>query len=177
MDPWIQHYIIMPVISFRGSILFNVFIFQSMCNHKRALLGIGIICLLCFIINIPHFFTYHTVSERNVTDDAFTQTEFGKSHGSLDYEFWVHCMFLVLVPWFSIFSMNLMIIRQVLKTGAKMSSRKSAYAKEKSKKAETQLTTLLLTVSFTFLVLIALQCITQCFFMLKPESVSINCII
>jgi hypothetical protein len=56
-------------------------------------------------------------------------------------------MFLVLVPWFSIFSMNLMIIRQVLKTGAKMSSRKSAYAKEKSKKAETQLTTLLLTVT------------------------------
>lgn len=145
-----------------------------MCNHKRSLSGIGIISLLCFIINIPHFFTYEPVHERNLTDDAYVMTEFGKGHGSQSYEFWVHCMFLVLVPWVTIFCLNLMIIKQVLKTGAKMSDRKSVYAKEKTRKAENQLTTLLLTVTFTFLVLIALQCITQCFFMLKPKTVSIK---
>lgn len=145
-----------------------------MCNHKRSLSGIGIISLLCFIINIPHFFTYEPVHERNATDDSFVMTEFGKGHGSQSYEFWVHCMFLVLVPWVTIFCLNLMIIKQVLKTGAKMSDRKSVYAKEKTKRAENQLTTLLLTVTFTFLVLIALQCITQCFFMMKPKTVSIK---
>ncbi|CAG2253285.1 probable G-protein coupled receptor 139 [Mytilus edulis] len=145
---------------------------KSMCNHKRSLSGIGIISLLCFIINIPHFFTYEPVHERNATDDSFVMTEFGKGHGSQSYEFWVHCMFLVLVPWVTIFCLNLMIIKQVLKTGAKMSDRKSVYAKEKTKRAENQLTTLLLTVTFTFLVLIALQCITQCFFMMKPKTVN-----
>lgn len=80
-------------------------------------------------------------------------------------------MFLVLVPWITILCLNVLIIRQVVKTGAKMADRKSVYAKEKTKKAENQLTTLLLTVTFTFLVLIALQCITQCFFMLKPKTV------
>lgn len=145
---------------------------KSMCSIKRALHGVGIISLLCFVVNIPHFCTYHPVQERNATDDAYAYTEFGKGHGSQNYEFWVHCMFLVLVPWLSILVMNVMIIRQVLKTGAKMSDRKSVYSKEKSKKAENQLTTLLLTVTFTFLFLIALQCITQCFFMLKPGQVN-----
>jgi hypothetical protein len=45
-------------------------------------------------------------------------------------------------------------------------------AQMKAQRRENQLTKLLLTVTFTFLALIALQCITQCFFMMKPEFVS-----
>ena len=143
-----------------------------MCNQKRALYGIGVISILCFLVNIPHFFTYHPIYSQNRTDDAYQLTEFGQSEGSQNYEFWVHCMFLVLVPWVTILTMNLRIIRYVVKTGAKMSDRKSAYAKEKAKKAESQLTTTLLSVTFAFLALISIQCITQCFFMLKPDEVS-----
>ena len=143
-----------------------------MCSNKRALHGIGIISFLCFIINTPHFFTYNPVLDRNATDGTYKLTEFGKGVGSQNYEFWVHCMFLVLVPWVTIFTLNMLIIRQVWASGDKMSGRKSVNAKEKTKKSENQLTILLLTATFTFLVLLALQCITQCFFMLEPEIVS-----
>lgn len=144
---------------------------KTLCNNKRAVHGITIISILCFVINFPHFFTYRPVDGVNATA-SYEQTDYGKGHGSQNYEFWVHCMFLVLVPWITILCLNVLIIRQVVKTGAKMADRKSVYAKEKTKKAENQLTTLLLTVTFTFLFLIALQCITQCFFMLKPKTVN-----
>jgi hypothetical protein len=64
-------------------------------------------------------------------------------------------MFLVLVPWVTIFTLNMLIIRQVWASGDKMSGRKSVNAKEKTKKSENQLTILLLTATFTFLVLLA----------------------
>jgi len=45
-------------------------------------------------------------------------------------------------------------------------------AQRRAMRKENQLTKLLLTLTFTFLALIALQCITQCFFMLQPKIVS-----
>ena len=134
------------------------------------MIGLGIITALCFIVNFPHFFTYKPVRDRNSSDPAFVLTEYGAGPGSQSYEFWVHCMFLVLAPWVSIFTLNMLIIKQIHKVNKQMDSKKSIKGKEKSKKAEAQLTRLLLTVTFTFLILIALQCITQCFFMLKTVS-------
>lgn len=146
-----------------------------MCSNKRALVGIGIIALLCFIINTPHFKTFYPIpgSDRAPSDAAFGFTEFGLSEGSQRYEFWVHCMFLVLVPWLTIFTLNLLIIFRVVRANKGMSNRKSVQGQEKAKKAENQMTRLLLTVTFVFLILIALQCITQCFFMMQPEIVSL----
>lgn len=145
-----------------------------MCSNKRVFLGIGIIALLCFIINTPHFKTFYPIpeSDRKPTDDSYAHTEFGASEGSLRYEFWVHCMFLVLVPWLTIFILNILIISRVLRANREMSVRKSAKGQEKTKRAGNQMTRLLLTVSFVFLILIALQCVTQCFFMMQPETVN-----
>jgi hypothetical protein len=50
---------------------------------------------------------------------------FGRGVGSQNYEFWVHCMFLVLVPWVTIFTLNMLIIRQVWASGDKMSGNTS----------------------------------------------------
>ncbi|XP_060069858.1 FMRFamide receptor-like [Ylistrum balloti] len=142
---------------------------KTMCNDKKAYTGIGIITFLCFVINLPHFMTYQPLSAdmRGPDEAAFGPTEFGAGEGSMRYEFWVHCMFLVLVPWASIFILNMLIIRQVSSANKRMEDKRSSFASEKGKRSESQITRILLTVTFTFLVLIALQCITQCFFMLK----------
>ena len=147
----------------------TTFCFQDLCNTRRAVTGLGIISTLCFIINIPHFCTFKPVQDedRNITDDAFMQTTFGGGAGSQNYEFWVHCMFLVLAPVSSVFILNMLIIREVFKVNKNMSEKRSSMGKEKAQKSEAQLTRLLLTVTFTFLVLLVLQCVTQCFFMLK----------
>ncbi|KAL3836027.1 hypothetical protein ACJMK2_021480 [Sinanodonta woodiana] len=146
---------------------------KAMCSHRRALTGIGIIVLLCFIVNLPHFWTFHAVAveDREKPDDpGFTKAEFGKTGGSDQYEFWVHCMFLVLVPWVTIFILNMLIIREVTLANKKMDKVRGEEMKEKTKKKEAQITRLLLTVTFAFLILIALQCITQCFFMMRPDG-------
>lgn len=88
----------------------------------------------------------------------------------MNYEFWVHCMFLVLAPWATIFVLNMLIIQRVTKINRQMGAKRGSSGKEKAKKSEAQMTRLLLTVTFTFLVLIAFQCITQCFFMLKEGN-------
>lgn len=144
---------------------------KEMCSNKRAVVGIGIIAFLCFLINTPHFKTYYPIpaSDREPDDAAFDLTEFGMTEGSKRYEFWVHCMFLVLVPWLTIFILNMLIISRVVRANRGMSKRKSIQGQEKAKKAENQMTRLLLTVTFVFLILIALQCVTQCFFMMQPE--------
>ncbi|XP_061180940.1 FMRFamide receptor-like [Saccostrea echinata] len=149
---------------------------KEMCSDKRAGIGIGIIALLCFLINTPHFKTFYPIpeSDRNPEDDAFSHTEFGASEGSQRYEFWVHCMFLVLVPWLTIFILNMLIICRVVRANRGMSTRKSIKGQEKAKRAENQMTRLLLTVTFVFLILIALQCITQCFFMMQPETADLR---
>ncbi|KAK3585780.1 hypothetical protein CHS0354_010552 [Potamilus streckersoni] len=146
---------------------------KAMCSQRRAFTGIGIIVLLCFIINLPHFWTFHAVAveDRAKPDDpGFAKAEFGQTGGSDQYEFWVHCMFLVLVPWVTIFILNMFIIREVSLANKKMNKARGEEMKEKMNKKEAQITRLLLTVTFTFLILIALQCITQCFFMMKPNG-------
>lgn len=148
---------------------------KALCNQRRSLTGLGIIVLLCFIINIPHFNTFKAISDddRNASDPAIVFTEFGDTNGSQMYEFWVHCMFLVLVPVVSIFILNMLIICQVRRVNKQMESNRGDSGKSKTKKAEAQMTKLLLTVTFTFLVLIAFQCIVQCFFMLKSGNTKI----
>ncbi|XP_048736552.1 probable G-protein coupled receptor 139 isoform X1 [Ostrea edulis] len=169
-DPWI--YQMWDQVPRRGTSpvdrshpLRALYLHQDFCSQHRVFLGGGIIFLLCFIINIPHFKTYEPL-DTPMDGKAFSLTEYGQSEGSTNYEFWVHCMFLVLAPWLSIFTLNILILRRVF-----TSNRKSMLKKEKTRKAETQLTRLLLTVTFTFLVLIIFQCVTQCFFMLKPKDV------
>jgi len=143
-----------------------------MCNHKKALVGIGIICFLCFVINLPHFNSYYADKNPETGADALALSSFGQGEGGMRYEFYVHCIFLVLAPWFTIFTLNMLIIHKITKVNRRMSEKRGSIGKLKAKKSENQITRVLLTVTFTFLVLIGFQCITQCFFMLKPAYVS-----
>ena len=79
----------------------------------------------------------------------------------------VHCMFLVLVPWGSIATLNAWIIVTLMKNTKGF---KELYDDEQKlterQKQDGQITKVLLTVTFAFLILLAWQCVNQCFFML-----------
>ncbi|XP_062580728.1 FMRFamide receptor-like [Saccostrea cucullata] len=137
-------------------------------TQRRVCIGAGCIFLFCFIVNIPHFKTFQP-ADPAIYGKAFSYTDFGKSEGSLKYEFWVHCMFLVLFPWLSLLTFNILIIKTVV-----TSNRMTKLKKENSRKTESQLTRLLLTVTFTFMILIILQCVAQCFYMLQPGNVNMR---
>ena len=78
-------------------------------------MGIWLISGLCFLINVPHFWSFTVDWDQgpNGTGPALVKTEFQKGDSGIFYEFWVHCIFLVLVPWFSVFTLNLLIISKV----------------------------------------------------------------
>lgn len=151
---------------------------KEYCNETRANVGLGLIGGLCFLINMPHFWSYEVDWDRGVngTGPALLKTEFQKGEAGIRYEFWIHCIFLVLVPWFTVFTLNLLIISQIGRTNRKMSSKKTAQSADKSRHSENQITRLLLIVTFTFLVLLGFQCITQCFYMLMPDGFDKNII-
>lgn len=138
---------------------------KDWCSSKRAYFGIGATLLSVFIVNIPHFFSYRPVKVSG--GYTFQLTKYGKSESAQMYEFWVHCMFMVLVPWATIAILNAIIIHSMLsRTKYMQSLDKTASSKPERNKQDRQMTRVLLTVTFTFLFLLALQCITQCFFML-----------
>lgn len=143
---------------------------KKICKTKYANFGMLLIAVNCFLINIPHFtsFTPRLDLPANSTGTAFEKTEFQKSSGGMFYEFWIHCIILILVPWVTVLSMNYQIIKKVSASNKKMSDNKSDAAAQKAKDAENQITRLLLAVTFTFLFFIGLQCIIQCMWMQRP---------
>ncbi|KAK7098657.1 FMRFamide receptor-like [Littorina saxatilis] len=153
---------------------------KEYCNERRANVGIFLICGLCFLINLPHFWSFEVNWERlkvgNTTEAALLKTPFQEGEAGLRYEFWIHCIFLVLVPWFTVFTLNLLIISKISKSNRRMSSKKTAESADKSRRSENQVTRLLLLVTFSFLVLIGFQCITQCFYMIMPDGFDVSII-
>ena len=144
---------------------------KQWCTNTRTYIGIGATLLCCFIINIPHFLNYRPMkTEINGTVSySLGLTEYAQSGSAQRYEFWVHCMFLVLAPWLSVAVLNSLIIRAILKRTHLSTFKtldKSNPKKCERQKQENQMTVVLLTVTFSFLVLLAWQCITQCFWML-----------
>lgn len=138
---------------------------KDWCSPKRAYIGIGSILACTFIINVPHFFSFRPLKVKDGYQLGLS--EYGKSDSAQMYEFWVHCMFLVLVPWASIAIFNASIIHSMMKRTKYMQKLdKAGSSKPERSKQDRQMTRVLLTVTFTFLILLALQCITQCFFML-----------
>lgn len=100
------------------------FSLQKLCSTARANFGLIIITVNAFFINLPHFASFTIVypddddnGNANITiskpKETFTQTEFGKGAGGMFYEFWIHCIILILIPWVSVLFMNVMIVRQV----------------------------------------------------------------
>lgn len=139
---------------------------KDWCSPRRAYFGIGATLVCGFIINVPHFFSYRP-AEVALGKFELQMSKFGESESAQMYEFWVHCMFLVLVPWATIAILNACIIYSMLtRTKYMQSLDKTGTAKPERHKQDKQMTRMLLIVTFTFLILLALQCITQCFFML-----------
>ncbi|XP_005097278.2 G-protein coupled receptor daf-37 [Aplysia californica] len=144
---------------------------KRLCNERHANFGLLLITVNCFLINIPHFASFSPVLDRaeNDTGKTFVHTDFEKGSGGQFYEFWIHCIILILIPWVSVLAMNIMIIKKLNKTNKKMADKKTNASVMKSKQSENQITRLLLTVTFTFLFFIGLQCIIQCFAMRQPS--------
>eukprot|EP00794_Sanderia_malayensis_P019594 gene19594-21522_t len=152
---------------------------RNYCSVKRTYVAIAAILAFCFIINFPHFFNYApgcddtgpVTADRRCSHWASVDTAYAKRGSAVQYEFWVHCMFLVLAPWATIAVLNAWIIVTLLRStkGFKQLHEhdNDNKAVDQRKKQDRQITKVLLTVTFAFLILLAWQCINQCFFMLK----------
>ena len=151
------------------SITYNRFV-AVVFPHKTATMNtvgkskliITLTVLFSFAINMPHFFNHHPVQDDNQLGKwTSAKTDYGKTFGASMYNFWGHCMLLVLIPWLLISVLNLVIIRSLYVN-------RPVSMKKRSK--EHQTTIILLTVSFAFLFFLIWQCITQCFYMLHFQS-------
>jgi len=153
------------------SITYNRFI-AVIFPHKTASLNttkksygiiFGTLCF-SFAINMPHFFNFHPVSN-NAGDWVAEKTDYGKTYGAAMYDFWAHCMLLVLIPWVLVSILNFLIVRKLyVNRSVRSHSVKGKLSKEY------QTTIILLTISFSFLLFLIWQCITQCFYMLHFKS-------
>ncbi|BFZ15847.1 hypothetical protein BsWGS_18886 [Bradybaena similaris] len=152
---------------------------KRLCSEARANFGLILITLNSFMINIPHFASYTPVFPEDDANDnnnntrvrpAFVETEFGSGDGGKFYEFWIHCIILILIPWVSVLFMNVMIIIRISEANKRMADKKTSQSLKKSKESENQITRLLLSVTFAFLFFIGLMCIIQCLWMQKPPG-------
>merc|ERR1711872_633373 len=173
-----------------------------------------------FVINLPHFFSLKPVLQED--DDPageetwkWNATDFGQSDSGQRYEFWVHCIFLILAPWLTIAGFNAAILKQIYEVSrhvrplighaydpetastnvtstrkistsslgaarkiststvgvqstrkiSEMSTGQPTHGIPSRDNLNSRMTRLLLTVTFTFLVLLLTQCIVQCFWM------------
>ena len=138
---------------------------KDWCSTRRAYIGITATLVSVFIIILPHFFTHRPVKVK----DGYTYnlTKYGSSEFAQMYKFWVHCMVMDLVPWITIAILNSIIIHVLISRTKYMRDLDRARSiKRDRNKQDGQMTRVLLTVTFTFLLLLALPCITQCFFIL-----------
>lgn len=154
---------------------------------RKSLWGVVIVLFFGFTINFPHFFNYRPVPLESATtsDDesvrwTYQATAYGRSMRCSEYEFWLHCMFIVIFPWLSILMLNFMIIRTIFvstsnvinnlevdKKGVNTVCDKLKCGGSRRLEQDRQVTFLLLTVTFVFLILMAWQCVNQCFWMKK----------
>uniref|UniRef100_A0A0B6Z4T9 G-protein coupled receptors family 1 profile domain-containing protein n=1 Tax=Arion vulgaris TaxID=1028688 RepID=A0A0B6Z4T9_9EUPU len=149
---------------------------KELCSESRANIGLILITVNAFLINIPHFASFTLVYPDDVGNStkvaepkaAFASTEFGSGSGGQIYEFWIHCIILILIPWVTVFTMNIMIIKKISKSNKRMENKKTRDSMKKCKASEAQITRLLLVVTFSFLIFIGFQCIVQCFWMQMP---------
>ena len=121
--------------------------------------------LVSFVVNAPHFFNYHPFVNHQNKHFELKETKYGQTDGARKYDFWVHCMFLVLIPWITIFCLNSVIIYKLCTNQSPLLNKsKPCNSREK------QTTIVLLTISISFLVLLLWQCVTQCFWMLSYKK-------
>ncbi|XP_002160368.1 G-protein coupled receptor daf-37 isoform X1 [Hydra vulgaris] len=133
----------------------------------RTYIGIFVLLAFSLLINIPHFFNFKPLEEDSKW--KIEKTLYGKSKAADNYEFWLHCIFLVLAPWICIAVLNSIILYKLSKQAEISRNTKNSQKYEtkscKMRNRENQMTRTLLVITFSFLVLLAWQCISQCFWM------------
>ena len=80
---------------------------------RRTYSGLVVMATLAIFPVVPFWFYYKPIQ----TESGYKlgKTEFGASNGGLVNEFWIHCIVLVAIPFFTIAVLNVMIIYQVMK--------------------------------------------------------------
>lgn len=79
-------------------------------SSSIVVLGISVFSVF---VSIPEFFVFeaHQMENNATTIGVVIQrSSFGKSEAALQYEFWLHCIVLVLTPWLIVAVLNIMII-------------------------------------------------------------------
>lgn len=79
---------------------------------NNTLIGLAIITFFALLVNIPHWFRYRVVAGVNQTG-LIKFTKYGLSDAYKQYEFWCHCMVLVLVPWLMIAVLNILMVKKL----------------------------------------------------------------
>lgn len=136
------------------------------CSSARAFIGIASIIVTAFLINVPHFFFYRPIK---LGSDGYElqKSKFGKSSPAKIYEFWIHCIFLTLGPWLIVVVLNAIIIKSLIKqTKVILKRENTSSMKPDRNRHDRQMTTVLLAVSFTFLILYFPKCILSCVIMI-----------
>ena len=79
----------------------------------RTYSGLVTLATLAIFPVVPFWFYYKPIQ----TESGYKlgKTEFGASNGGFVNEFWIHCIALVAIPFFTISVLNVMIIYQVMK--------------------------------------------------------------
>lgn len=147
---------------------------RGWCTPFRTLLGICLIFVSSFVVNMPHFFNYRPGMVNGTYH--ILETVYSKTGASERYEFWIHCMLLVLLPWFGLFALNGSIIWSMRQRAARSTK---IFASDSDKKQERvkqqhQITKMLLFVTFAFIFLLGWQCVTQCLWMIGYSQMDKN---
>ena len=91
---------------------------------RRTYSGLVVMATLAIFPVVPFWFYYKPIQ----TESGYNlgKTEFGAGNGGLVNEFWIHCILLVAVPFFTIAVLNAMIIYQVMKSNSKMKAHRGS---------------------------------------------------
>ena len=91
---------------------------------RRTYSGLVVMATLAIFPVVPFWFYYKPIP----TESGYKlgKTEFGAGNGGLVNEFWIHCIVLVAIPFFTIAVLNGIIIYQVMKSKSTMKGHRSS---------------------------------------------------
>ncbi|XP_057316816.1 galanin receptor 2a-like [Hydractinia symbiolongicarpus] len=133
-------------------------------TRRKTVIVLTVLAVVLVPFVVPFWFYF--APEKRGDGYKLNKTDFGTGNGGVINQFWVHCVFLILVPFLSILVLNILIIRK-LSTRAKKTYSISNKGLTRAKQMKTQLTKSLLAVTFLFIALLFWQCVSKCFYMLQ----------
>lgn len=104
-----SHWILIAVTLNRYLILKFPLKVGAFYTARKTCVGLAIFAMLAMPFNIPFWFYY--IPEETKDGYQLTETEFANSAGAAANNLWVHCIVLVLFPFFTILIFNVLIMR------------------------------------------------------------------